>query len=230
MNNTEFKDSINISIGRQSYTGLTYLEKHLAIDNIKPFNSFIGNVVSIRSVRDFFTKRFYPTKFLTNIPRTKEDYNLLKKCEPLKVPNIQAILVLAVIQKIKQDKQLKKAMAENTLPYVAYGKPRKTTLFGRQVTIDTIDFSLSKYCDALDEIGKLLRNNEFNDTKTDEVVRKAMLNPNVDLFHGSWINIHEINNEKKEEIVSNQIEKTTNNEEKPFTDEEVEDIVKHCYS
>ena len=209
MNNTEFKDSINISIGRQSYTGITYLEKHLAIDNIKPFNSFIGNVVSLRSVRDFFTKRFYPTKFLTNIPRTKEDYNLLKKCEPLKVPNIQAILVLAVIQKIKQDKQLKKAMAENTLPYVAYGKPRKTTLFGKQVFIDTLDFSLSKYCEALDEIGELLRNNEFNDTKTDEVVKKAMLNPNIDLFHGSWINIHEITNDPKPEMVIGQIQETT---------------------
>lgn len=226
MINTEF---VNISIGRQNYDGITYLEKHLAIDNIKHFNCFIGNVSSIRSVRDFFTKKFYPTKFLTSIPKTKEDYNLLKKCEPLKVPNIQAVLVLAVIQKIKQDKQLKKAMMENTLPYVAYGKPRKTTLFGRQVTIDTIDFSLSKYCEALDSIGELLRNNEFTDAKTDEVVKNAMLNPNVDLFHGSWINIHEINNDKKEQIVSNQIEKTAD-EERPFTDEEVENIIKHCYS
>ena len=36
-----------------------------------------------------------------------------------------------------------------------------------------------------------------------------MLNPNVDLFHGSWINIHEITNDPKPEMVIGQIEETT---------------------
>lgn len=190
-------DIVNISIGRQKNPDLSYLERHLAIDNVKPFKTFIGTVSSIRTVKDYITKKYYPAKFLINYPKTKEDYNLLKKCQSLKVPNIQAILVLAVIDKIKQDKQLKAAMTENTLPYMAYNKPKKTLLFGKTVMVDGLDFSLSKYCEALNDIGELLRNNKFTDEELFKIVDEAKIAPKLDIFFGTWININSVNEESE---------------------------------
>ena len=196
------KNIVDISIGRQKEENLSYLERHLAIDNIKPFKCFIGTVSSIKTVKDFFTKKYYPHKFLLNYPKTQEDYMILKRCTPCQVPNIQAIMVLAVIQKIKQDKKLRQLMCKNLLPYKAYDKPKKTVLFGKSMVMKSEDFSLHKYCQALNEIGRLLRGERyagdvFTDDELDKIVFDAKLNPNLDLFHGTWLNIHECENEKE---------------------------------
>ena len=189
--NNEF---VNVSIGRQSNKDLSYLERHLAIDNIKPFKTFIGTVSSIRTVKDYVSKKYYPIKFLVDYPKTKEDYSLIKKCEPLRVPNIQAIMVLAVIDKIKQDKQLKEEMGKNTYPYVAYSKSKKSILFGKPVMVDSLDFGLSKYCEALGKIGEAIRSNTFTDEVLMGIVDQCKVHPNVELFKGSWITINEISN------------------------------------
>ena len=163
--------------------------------NDSVFKTYAGDCVSIAH----FSSRicipgFQNKKFIS---RETLKYAELNKMEPFKIPvNYKSLIAYALIQYIASDLSLARLLAKNTKPitcadykqgadFTEYEKTGNLAELAEQNKYLTPIRSMAYYCEILENLAKLLREDKFNNVNCTEYMLSLRLDPTVDMTAGT---------------------------------------------
>ena len=164
-------------------------------NNETMFNTYAGECVSIIHfssricIPGFQNKKFIPGESLK--------YNELNKLDTFKIPvNYKSLIAYALIQYIANDLPLARLLAKNTKPitYAEYKQDADFTEYEKTGSLAELADqnkylvpirSMAYYCEILENLAKLLREDKFNNVNCTEYMLSLRMDPTVDMTAGT---------------------------------------------
>lgn len=164
-------------------------------NNETTFNTYAGECVSIVHfssricIPGFQNKKFIPGESLK--------YSELNKLDPFKIPvNYKSLIAYALIQYIANDLTLARQLAKNTKPitYADYRQGADFTEYEKSGNLAELAEqnkylvpvkSMAYYCEILENLATLLREDKFNNVNCTEYMLSLRLDPTVDMTAGT---------------------------------------------
>ena len=138
--------AINVFIGSTSDLGSMLAPEHpYPVDTVK-----FGVAGNIRNALDLVTINNYPVHLLSKARLTKADISQIPKGGRIIPPNIEAITLFFVGNRILKNRKVMELMYKNKLPYVAYSVRKTTTSDPRYKYINSGEHLVYNRVDKLD--------------------------------------------------------------------------------
>jgi len=152
--------------------GVTELGRVLSPGYIRPFETIVGKVSSMRNAMDFLTREKYPKTFLGKTKMTTKDIEKISKLKKLHIPNYWAAVAYFLIEKIIQDKDTITALKElpPSIPFRSF-RMIKHERHGIVNYLVEENYELDKYLRILKTIHFKVYNGElkYNDVELDTI-------------------------------------------------------------
>lgn len=180
----EGRDYISLYSGSKTIIG-----KGLSFTSPRKFNTFIGEVSGIRRFIIYLATKGLPMSFLTKGRYNKEDHLLVKSNEPLTLTNYWAIVCYALCERVRQDKQLVEMIKTNTLPLTIVNWKKNPKILNDIASklVCVNQTKLAVYLSIVRNIEMLIKEDAFNSTNINKLIKFYMRDKEKDLFDGSII-------------------------------------------
>lgn len=169
---------INVDLHSEDPLGKLLSDRHLF-----KFKTWFGTVNSLKSYMDFISTPNYPVRLLLKKRLSKADLKEIASTRKISIPNFWALVVMAMIDKVKANKELYNLLKENDKEFTSIGYNTKTVIFGKEIEIETVNNKMGRYLAVIRLVEEIVKSGDIEDPeKIKYWVDQCKDKPNEDLF------------------------------------------------
>lgn len=167
---------------------------------LSPFHTsntrlFCGKVAKIRGFMQAIKTPNYPVNLLSVSVISQEQAKSIPR-EVVVLPNYWALVAYAVVERVKQDKELIKMLKENTLEFTCLDAPKEKELHGAKFVYSTVSKKMGVYVSIIRHIELMIKEGTFDNKEViDKFIKDCREDKTKTIFENIQLPINIVANE-----------------------------------